>query len=210
MISFISGNPKKSRKDKNVQIGPLTQESLQINRDEYGDNNGNNLSPKNPFLLPQYTTMREIHENSPKSRQSSGGDSSRKSKKSKDKSKRGKKPKSKSKKYDRDRDRKRGNKGKDGGKKRKGSKAKSHRTNPGSEGNEYQYNVISIIHPPSQKTGASSVTTNDDNKTFITHSSHYTHSSQRSHQPYTYYNPTRDNRHHHHRHHTASYNPYNR
>eukprot|EP01083_Nonionella_stella_P271557 920242_1 len=50
----------------------------------------------------------------------------------------------------------------------------------------YGYNTVATTRPPSTKTGASSVTTNDDNKTFITHSSYYTHSSQRSH-PYTYH-----------------------
>ena len=207
---------KHKKKDKNVQIGPLTQDNLQINRDGYNDDgDNNNLSPTNPFMLPQYKTMREIHENSPMSRTSSAGDSSkRSSKKSKDKKR--KKSKSKSKKdRDKSKDKKRhlsvfggGNKSSNNNKdkkSRKSSKNKANRSNnnPGIEGNNdgYQYNMVSTTRPPSTKTGASSVTTNDDNKTFITHSSHYTHSSQRSHQPYTYYNPTNNRSHH--RHHTA-------
>merc|ERR1712154_479651 len=49
------------KKDKNVQIAPLTKQSLQINHDENNkDNNGQSM-----YMLNQYQTMREIHENSP-------------------------------------------------------------------------------------------------------------------------------------------------
>lgn len=195
---------KRNRKDK-VQIGPLTQETLESNV---------------PTHVAVKDKMRAVQEHAAMSRTSSGGDSSRRSsRRSKgDKSKRGKRSSRREKGKSRSRNKKQATKGMFGHnnngnvvkdkKKRINSSSKT-KTNVNSinsinsvpppqaslEGaphgmnqGQYGYNTVRPP-PPSTKTGGSSVTTNDDQKTFITHSSrasHYTHSSQRSHHPYSY------------------------